>query len=137
MFSIVLFNQNKHSARPPPKNADRNVPLRELSLADFVCALRLKFTSNFFCVVAKQRCSTLFIAGQILLMMPLHAYENLDPGDHVMNKITYQLHQHFKETQAFARHRIWRHLLMVRKPDFQSGNKGSIPVDAANFHSAV
>ena len=39
---------------------------------------------------------------------------------------------HFKETLARMRHRIRRHLLMVRKPDFHSGNAGSIPADASN-----
>jgi hypothetical protein len=37
---------------------------------------------------------------------------------------------HFSETLAGARHRLWRHLLMVRKSVFQTGNTGSIPVDA-------
>ncbi len=42
---------------------------------------------------------------------------------------------HFRETLAGAEHRLWRHLLMVRKAAFQADNTGSIPVDAANYAS--
>ena len=35
------------------------------------------------------------------------------------------------------RHRRRRHLLTVRKPGFQSGNTGSIPVDATTFSAAL
>lgn len=44
---------------------------------------------------------------------------------------------HSNETLARVRHRIRRHLLMVRKPDFHSGNTGSIPVDATKFLCAA
>jgi hypothetical protein len=45
--------------------------------------------------------------------------------------------RHPNETPARVRHRIRRHLLTVRKPDFQSGDTGSTPVDATTFLCAA